>query len=255
MVLSFPALQQEAAPENESIDGMYAQIVPLVAQRILSVDSPESFDAALDDMLSDPVVAEAYALLSDVGLSSGVPTVDPDAKLRPEVGQYLGPAAADHLAANREHLIGQIRAVEAVVDEITPEVRKQLAAPRPMDWFITDETIPIPEREMALHWTYGALCAVVGGYCILRRHRVADWLGLLLAERIVIGAKLFVQYIASIPGSPLADAVSPRQRIPIARHAQDHREAQWGMRLSFLQLRASKQSIRCPFGAASDVND
>lgn len=255
LVLSFPALQQEAATDHDSIDAMYAQIMPLIAGRLLAVDTPVAFEAALDEMLSDPLVAEAYALLSDVGLSAPLPTVAGTAQLRPEVAQYLGTAAAEHLAAHRAHLIGQIRSVEAVVDEITPEVRAQVAAPRPLDWFITDETISIPEREMALHWTYGALCAVVGGYCILQRHRVADWLGLLLAERIISGAELFVRYIASMPGSPLSDMVPTKKRLPLAQYAQDHREAQWGMRLSFLQMRASQQAIRCPFGAASDVNE
>ena len=71
----------------------------------------------------------------------------------------------------------------------------------------------------------------------------------------VLSRKLFVRYIASIPGSPLSDMVPTKKRRPLAQYAQDHREAQWGMRLSFLQMRASQQAIRCPFGAASDVNE
>lgn len=254
-VWAFPALQREDLDDNPQLQQVFDKVLPLLAERLVGVASPDEFEIALDTMLGEQLIGDAYGLMVDLGLSAERPAIDLHAELRPEVAQFLGEQAAAHLKAHRRDLTGALVAVDSLLQTAPKEALEQARVRRPLDWFVVDENIPIPVRRLALAWTYGAVCAAVGGHCIVNRHRVPDWLGVLLAHHIATGARQYLRYCASLDGSPVRGLVPPEDLLPLADFEQQHGHAMWGLRLSVLLHQQSGRSVSRLFGESSDGDD
>lgn len=226
--------------------------MPLIGDRLLRADDPMDFESVLDQLLSDPVVAKAYFVILDCCLAGGMPSLDPDSSLRPEVGTYCGEPAASLLCAAKDDLFAQAEAFVQLVSQLGPgergEVVESFRAKPTLDWFVTDGDCPPLLLELALSWTTGGLCGLALALAADRKERVPDWLGLLMAERYVLGARAYVKFVGSLPGIRLSRPLKPSERLDLERLSREHQEAMWGLRLSMLQHRAGGQAISAPFG-------
>jgi hypothetical protein len=257
--LTWASLEAQSPTPKEgpgALAAIFRQATPLVVERLFRAENPADFEYVLDELLSDPAVAQAYWLMLDAMLAEPLPPPARSSGLHPDVPKLFGTLAAQHLQAGEEALFTQAEAFAQLLEQLPRAAQGQmvqtLRRQTVLDWFVTEADDPPLLIDLALKWTAGGLCGLALALGLMRHERLPDWLGLLLAERLVGGAHAYVQYVGSLPGIKLTRMLPPAERLDLERLWREHQEATWGLRLSMLQHRASNQAISAPFGELPD---
>lgn len=250
------ALVGESPEPKTAAQTVMAAAMPMIGGRLLDCVDLSQFDQTVDQLLSDKTVAHAYALFFEAAMAGPPPRIAPNASLKPEVATFIGAGAASLLEKCSRDVVAQSEAAFVLFDKMPTQTRSAAVANMKnvgsLDWFVTCPETPVDVRQMALLWTTGGLCGMGIAVAMAAKKRISDWLGLVLAEKFILGARAYVSYVRSIPGIKLENVPDSCPAIDLVRMYENHQESRWGLRLSMLRHRASGKSISAPLGGVPD---
>ena len=243
------ALFEDGGPLQTVAGNEINAALPVVADRLLECTDPDQLELALDDQLNDPAVQKSYMrALAAIRLMAKAPLSEGCTELRPEVVQCLGIDAAKLISSALDDLTKHSATYSAILSQFGEDHLQGsfTQSEGTLGQVLIDPEIPVEICQMMFQWTTGTLCGFAIVAAMMRQKRIADWLGLCLAERFLDGEKSFLRFAQSIP--ELADPATPAP-FALERIQQEHELVQAWTRLSYERHRASGKSITALFAA------
>lgn len=243
------ALFEEGSPLQTVAGNAIRAAIPIVAERLLECRDPDQLEVALDKLLDDSAVHRAYLqALAGIRSVDTEPLSEGCTELRPEVAQFLGTDAAKLISLALYDISKHAATYAGILSKFDEDLHGSLATQSEgtLGQVLLDPQYPVEMSRLMFQWTTGTLCGFAIVAAMMRQKRIADWLGLCLAERFLDGERAFLGFAQSIP--ELADPANPGP-FDLDRMQQEHQAVQAWTRLSYARHRASGKSITPLFAA------
>lgn len=222
------------------------EVCPKLGDRLLECIDPDHFVIVLEEMLSDRSVARAYACFTEIMMDLPFDPPSGELHVRPEVTRLLGDGAARCLQellddmAEHEDLISVMMTVQRT--DLRQQTIAQANMPR-LDWFVTDDRLPLECRKMMFQRVTGEICVMAIAVVVAQERRTLEWLGLLLAERFRDGQRAYIQFLLE-----MMDAAESK----LDYQEQAHVEALRAWKCSVLCHYEGGNLITAPFAGSRD---